>query len=208
MKASIRLLTVALFGTGGSVEIQFAAPDKAKLTVFVEGFGNVEKGNLGKVAWEVSPLTGARLLEGEEASRFLDGMNMKSTFAPELIYESIENTGIEEVEGEPCYKLAMKRKDSEDVDYTFYSVKTGLAVKSITQEPTQSGKITANTTLSEYKEIDGIKSAMKIVQELVGLGMTQEIVLESIKYNEPIEDAVFELPAAVKELAEQAEAKE
>lgn len=69
-------------------------------------------------------------------------------------------------------------------------------------------KVTANTTLSSYKEVDGLKSAMKIVQELVGLGMTQEIEFESIKYNAPIEDAVFELPAAIKELANEAEAEE
>ena len=192
----------------GALEVFFKHPDKARLNVEVQGIGTIEKGNLGKVAWELNPAMGPRLLERDEARRFLEGINLKATYDPASIYESIENVGTEEVDGEPCYKLAMKRKGSDDVDYTFYSQKTGLAVKAVTQEPTVVGKITATAVLSEYKEVDGIKSAMKIVQELAGLGMTQEIEFESVKYNEPIDDAVFELPAEAKRLAEEAEKSE
>jgi hypothetical protein len=190
--------------SGGTIELLFAAPDKARLNVTVDGFGKVEKGYLGQVAWEESAATGARLMEGEEASRFLEGLNLKATYAPESIYESIENAGIEAVEDERCYKVAMKRKGSEDVDYTFYSIESGLAVKTITHEPLPTGKVTVSTTLSEYEEVDGIKSPTKMVQELADLGMTQEIEIESVKYNEPIEDSAFELPKAAKELADKA----
>jgi hypothetical protein len=189
----------------GTIEIYFTRPDKARLIVDIPNFGKIEKGQLGKVAWEVNPQTGTRLLEGEEAARFLSGIDMRAQYDPASIYESIENAGVEDVDGQQCYKVTMKRKGSDDVDSVHFSVESGLAIKGVTHEPTPMGTLTVNTVLSDYKEVGGIKSAMKMVQELVELGLTQEITMESIQFNEPIDDSRYELPAAVKELAEEKE---
>jgi outer membrane lipoprotein-sorting protein len=196
---------IAQFNTEGTIEIYFARPDKARMNVDIPNYGKVERGQLGKVAWEVTPQGGPRLLDAQEADRFLAGLDMRAAYDAASLYESIENAGIEEVEGEPCYKLNMKRKGSDEVDVGFYSVETGLAVKALTHEPTQVGKLTITTTFSDYEEIGGIKSAMSLSQEMAELGMTQEIHFDSVEYNKPVDDGVFELPEEVKELAKDKE---
>ena len=55
-------------------------------------------------------------------------------------------------------------------------------------------------SVKKYKEFAGIKSAVEMDQNLVDLGMTQKIVIESVSYNEKIEDGVFEIPESVKPL--------
>lgn len=189
-------------GREGTLEIHYEKPDKIRINLEIPGLGKIEKGNLGDVAWEMSAVTGNRLLQGEEARRFREIASMKTTYDPSSVYESIENTGIEQVDGEPCYKVTMKRKGSDVEDATYYSVETGLAIKSVTHEATPAGPVTAHTTFSDYKEIDGIKTPMRQVQELAGLGMTQEIKIESLRYNEPIEESVFELPEPVRQLVQ------
>ena len=125
---------------------------------------------------------------------------MKIVLAPESIFQSIKNTGIEEVDRSPCYKLEMKRKGSVDIDTMYYSVKTGLLVKAVSMAPSVLGRIKVETTTSDYKVVDGLKYAMKIRQKMPDLGMTQNIEIESVEYNRKIEDSVFEVPAQIKEL--------
>ena len=139
-------------------------------------------------------------MQSEETKRHLEQMSMAIVYAPESIFQSIKNTGIEEVDGSPCYKVEMKRKESGDLDTMYYSVKTGLMAKAVTTAPSAVGKIKVETTPSDYKDIDGLTSAMKLTQRMPDLGMTQEIEIASIKYNEKIEDSVFEVPAQIKEL--------
>ena len=68
----------------------------------------------------------------------------------------------------------------------------------ITQrEGMQQGMVTV-TKISDYKEIDGVKIAHR--NESSGGQMNPIITFSSVEHNVDIDDAKFELPAAIKEL--------
>src|SRR6185503_10868787 len=58
-------------GMKGSLLLQQSAPDKMRTQIDVPGVGSIVKGTDGIQAWEVSAVTGPRLLEGTEKSEAL-----------------------------------------------------------------------------------------------------------------------------------------
>ncbi len=183
----------------GKMEMVFGLPNKAYIKVDLGGLGSQEQGLNDKMAWEMSA-QGNRRMSDEEHKRMMETVNLYSTFDPGKIYGSMENKGVEEVNGEKCYMLEMKRKDNDQVDKFYYSVKTGLVMRSLSKEPSPFGEIEVETTLSDYTTINGIKSPGKMSHKLVNLGMTQILEFNSIKYNQEIDDSKFAVPDAIKNL--------
>jgi hypothetical protein len=193
-------ITIQPLNVTGQVETYYAAPDKMLSIVDLPGIGETRQGINGAVAWEMSPVSGARLLGRQEATRLLEDLSSRSVAAPESIYAAMSNQGIEQVAGEPCYKVELKRKDGSDAEVTYYSVKSGLARKIQSQRPTPFGKVPVETTLDDYVEVDGIKAPATITSELSGLGMTQHVKIESFRYNQKLDPELFSIPDDVQAL--------
>lgn len=101
---------------------------------------------------------------------------------PELdIPEDAEVTGIENVDGEEAYVIAISDKET-----VYYSVESGLKLQTETETEMGSSK----TKTLDYKEIDGVKVPHKIIQSMG----PQEIELEAeeIKANTEISGDEFE----------------
>ena len=182
------------------MSMSFVAPDKFHVKVDLGGIGTESQTSDGKTVWATSTIQGDRIVEGEEADRLLESVNMKSIFAPEEIYKEMKTVGQEKVDGEDCYKVEMTRKKGGDKDVAFYSVKTGLQTKSITKAVTPLGKIEVSVKVSDYKEVDGIKSPHKMEQSMAGVGI--EIKVDSIKYNGEVDKKLFEMPDSIKKLVD------
>lgn len=154
------------------------------------------------VAWEISPMTGVRILEGDE----LENVQRNAYLHPELewrkIYAGAKTVGIEEINGKPAYKVELTPKGKDTTPhYEFYDKESGLLVRSIRTEPAQNGgKIKLRSDTLEWKEFDGIKipSKSKIMME------TQEVVftVEKVRHNEEIPAEKLQVPAQVQELLE------
>ena len=63
--------------------------------------------------------------------------------------------GVEDVEGEKAYKLEVT-KPSGKKSYEFYSVKSGLLVRNVSNQAGPQGETTITTDMSDYKEVSGI----------------------------------------------------
>ena len=184
----------------GSVLTQYAAPDRAKITIDLGQLGTTLQGIHGNIGWESSPNTGDRLLSQKETSLLLESISMRNAFETAKVYASIENKGREEVDGEACHRLELKRPNSDGVDQVFYSVASGLPIKTITSRVTPAGATVINSRVSDYKEYKGIKLATKIVQHIEAFDVTYEIQIESVEINSQLDEALFQVPESIKRL--------
>lgn len=182
----------------GKVEVVYVKPNKFHFQADLGALGKQERGSNGKVMWENSTLQGARLIEGEEAEQMMQGLSLDSITNPMKYYKSMKTVGTEEVNGDECYVLEMTRKNG-DVEKDYYSIKTGLKVKSVRSVASALGKIEVESFDSNYKKSkNGLLSAWTTEQK-VGPN-TVRISMSSVEFNVDLGNQSFELPDEVKEL--------
>lgn len=154
------------------------APPNTRSTIIFEGFGSVDNGVTDGVAWSVNPMEGSKILDGDEALIAIAGVAID----PFVDFKGEAKTvGEEKIGEEECYKV-----DIVGVGSAYFSKASGLLVKSDSAQGV--------ATMSDWKEVDGIKIAHKI--EIAG-EMAFEIVVESIEHNVEIADDAFALPAEI-----------
>ena len=205
-QASKGKISVPEMGMEGTMEIKQILPDKMAVKAQLGAIGSESSGSNGKHMWSVSTMTGARLIEGKEAQQMQDQGSFERIYSPATYYSDMQTMGIEEVEGEKCYKIELTKK-SGDKQYDFYSIESGLQVKSIQPiEIAQMGTVNISSIISDYKDVGGIKAAHKITQQLPN-GMSQVIEFTEMKYNVDIPESTFAIPAEIQKLIDKKEAK-
>jgi hypothetical protein len=200
LHTEIRTATMELAGKGMkfSVTIYRAAPDKSYSIVEMPGLGNAEEGTNGTVVWSRSAMQGPRIKEGDEREMTLLAAAFNADLLWREFYSSAENNGLEDVEGEPCYKVDLTSKNGNK-QTRYYSKKTGLMTKSAMTLKTQMGDIPTESLVSDYRSEGGILMPHKTVTKMAA----QELIMtvESVKPNAPIEPSRFDLPDEIKALA-------
>lgn len=173
----------------------------SRTEVEIPGMGVQSQGTSDGVAWELSMMSGPRILEGLEASSALRRADPVWFLHWEKHFPKAECTAIEDVEGQPCYRVELTATDGS-METHFFSVETGLEVQTAMTMQHQMGEIPATMLLSEYKEFDGILVPTRLVQRAAG--MEQVIVVKSVELNPKFEEGVFALPAEVAALLQPA----
>jgi outer membrane lipoprotein-sorting protein len=206
VKTRIETMTVEIPAAGVKFQTTayHAAPDKSYTVMEVPGAGKVEEGTDGNIAWSLSAMQGARIKEGDERAFALLEAAYDSDVRWKDYYKSVETTGTEMVEGEPCYKVELTSK--EGLKQTrYFSTKSGLMLKATMTMKTAMGDIPAETVLSEYRDEGGILAPHKMVNKM----MSQQMIIsvDSIKLNPEIDPSRFALPAEIKALVEKSKAK-
>lgn len=185
-------------GISGAMEINFNSKGKMYTKADLGAAGNIERGSDGKTVWEISTIQGARILEGDEAEQTLEEMNFEDILDPEKKYKSMKNLGKTSVNGEECYELELTKKSGK-VSNEFYSVKSGLKLKTIMEVATPMGDIKVASFDSNYKKSkNGIMTAWTSEQKFGAL--TQKMEMKSVEFNVDLDEKVFELPQDVKDL--------
>ena len=192
-------MEVAAAGIKGTVTRYAAAPDKSYVTTELEGVGKVEQGTIGGMAWDKNPMLGPRVKSGEEKAQALREGLFNGPLHWRDLYSKVETVGVETIDGEECYKVVQTPSEGKP-ETTYYSKKTGFAVKTTTVAASPMGDIPVEQTISDYKNFDGIMMATKMVQKAAG----QELMftIQSVKVNTEIPADRFDPPADIKALAE------
>jgi hypothetical protein len=178
----------------GKIKIIQAAPNKVAVITELGPAGKNTQATDGKSVWEISSLTGERLLDGPEKEEFL----RKATFNDELhskeIYDKIECVGIEDVEGKPAYKVSLTTKAGK-VETKFYDKASHLLVKETSTSKGPQGEFTVESFPSDYKPVDGILIPFTATEKALG----QQIVvkLTEVKHDADIPAETFRRPASL-----------
>jgi predicted Zn-dependent peptidase len=104
---------------------------------------------------------------------------------PETIAENATLKGIEQVDGEDAYVIAM-----DDTTTNYYNVETGLKVQSVKTISQAGQTMTIPTVLSNYQEVNGVKFPFTVSQSMGPQSFTFNV--SEIKVNEGVTDADFE----------------
>jgi len=174
-----------------------AVPNKNHTIMEVPGVGKVQEGTDGRVFWSLSALEGPKIKEGQEkAQAALVAVFNSDTHWREL-FKTAETVGVEDVNGQPCYKLELT--SIEGLKQTrYYDKKTGLLVKTSMMVTTQMGDIPTESLVSDYRKVDGVLMPFKTTGKMMGMDITATI--DTIEQNVKIDESHFTLPDEVKAL--------
>ena len=193
-------LTIEMPGMG--LEIKATSwkqrPDMDYTSADLGSMGEIKSGSDGRIAWEISPFSGPRLLEGNElAGKLLDNA-FDGVNSWKKMYKSVINEGIETIDGKPCYKITFIPKEGMPRTI-FFDTDTFLAVKAVSKIQTQEGVLEAERYYSDYRETGKILSARRIIVHMDGQPY-QEITVEGIEHNIEMPEGTFDLPEEIKTL--------
>jgi len=162
------------------------------------GMGKVMQGFDGKTTWSYNPMMGPSVLTGKEADEMKNSFKFKENEWRSR-YSKVETVGIETAEGEECYKVAVTTKGGSATATNFYSVKSGLLIKSVVKSATEMGEIEIQILAKDYRKVgDLILVPFQQITSMVG--QTVVLTISEIKINTDIPPSTFEPPAEVKAL--------
>lgn len=189
---------MAAAGVSGDLEISEARPNKSSMRISIPGMGQIEQGFDGTTAWSINPMQGPRLLTGREldAVREESGFGASSRQGPNVA--SAETVEKAEMNGESCYKVKITWKSGRET-FDCYSVASGLLVATIGKQESPMGTVEVTNLISDYKDFGGQKIATRLTQQV--MGNEQVLNISTVEYD-AADPAAFEMPAAIKALAE------
>ena len=185
-------------GLEGDLMLKASAPNLFRLDITAEGIGEISQGYDGKVGWGDNMMTGPTLMKDGE----LELLAIQSDFYVDLNYAKHYPT-IEVVEratfdGEPCWKVALRTAGGLET-FSYFSTVSGLLVGNEGDLPTSMGDVFVKVSIGGYREFDGRLYPTENRQEV--MGTQQVITLHEPDFTE-IDPSVFELPPAIRTLAD------
>lgn len=163
-------------------------PNKFSMVINANGMEVMKQtGDGSKVV--MGGMQGSRTIDGSAAQQ----MTAMNTIFPELHYteNGVKTTlvGPEKVEGKDTYKLSHTTADGAATWTDNFDAKTGLKVQSVMTMKSQQGETTTTSIFSDYKDVNGIKFPMTIMQQSPRGPMTMTI--DNVKINKGLKDSDF-----------------
>ena len=155
------------------------------------------KGTDGTHAWEVSAITGPRLLEGAEKQETLLEAAFDADLRPERTYAKMETLRIEPVQGRPAYVVQLTPRGGGAPRTSYYDKESGRLVKFVITSVRDMGTVRAESTVEDYRPEGALLLPHKVT--LSALGMEQILIFDSLSIA-PVPEAVYAMPAEVKAL--------
>ncbi len=188
---------------GSGIELKgitYNALPKKSYSVFESAVtGKMEQGSNGDIAWEISAMSGARIKEGEERDLALITGRIDAEINWRQIYETVEITGEDDVDGKPCHIVTATPKGGKPM-ISYIDKKTKLVLKAVLTVTAPQGTIKSEIFPLDYKKVDGILVPFKM--KMKQMGMEMNFTFDSIEHNTDIHEKIFALPPDIKALTE------
>jgi outer membrane lipoprotein-sorting protein len=95
------------------------------------------------------------------------------------------------MEGTPVYKLRLKKKDGDVIDY-FMDKETYIILKQSTKTTFNNQEVTSETFFSNYEMIDGIAMPMSMKTQV--MQNSSSVTIDSVEFGVEISDELFKKP--------------
>jgi hypothetical protein len=185
-------------GITGAGEELATKDNKLLMSTDLPGIGTLREGSNGKIFWAEDPINGKRVLTGAEAEQ----MRLAASWCPELqasqLFKSIEVKNEIGPGNAPLECLVMTPKEGAAIT-SCYDASTHLQVLQKGTHATPQGETPFLSVLKDWRDVGGIKMAWAVDTQEGPL--TFSLRVTEVKYDEPVADKVFELPAAGGEAA-------
>ena len=171
-------------------------PAGFRLEVPIQGTTMLQIFN-GEKGWMVMPWTGTTEPK-EMTEEQLKGFKKEADLeGPLYKYKekgsTLELVGKEDMEGSEVYNLKLTDKDGDVTNY-YIDADNFVILKTKSKTTMRGQEVESETFFSDYQEQDGFVTARSI--EMKNNGQTgQSMQITEIKYNEPVDDKLFQKPA-------------
>ncbi len=192
--------TMELMGQGIRGEMHFyaAAGDKSLLVVSFADIGiETRTGYNGEVGWSTDPLTGERVLQGDELQQVVDESDYYAALHDPSRFQSMETVEMTEFAGRSTYKLKLVYNSGRE-SFEYFDVESGRLVGKESLQHTLMGAINMRSFFSEYQQFGDLMVSAKVVQEVVP-GQMVELTISSIEFDN-VDPSTFALPASIEVL--------
>jgi len=175
-----------------TMQIYQKAPNKRLMVTTIPGYGEMKSGFDGQVAWSQAPNQEPKELEGAQAANakrdaiFNNELHWRETY-PKLELGKMAKSG-----GRQFYVIKATPKDGPSRTI-YYDAETFLVDRIEATIESPQGTVNMKSLLSDYRDVDGLKSPFEMKQVLPTGDITFK--LTEIKYNVEIDDAMFAKPA-------------
>jgi hypothetical protein len=185
-------------GLRGNVRAAQSSTGALLTRIEISGLGEITTGYDGEIAWATNPMIGPRLLRGQEFAQIKEDAHFLSALREPPAVRQMETVGINEMGGEPCYRVRVVWASGRQ-SHDCYSVVSGLLIgKELTQlSPT--GALDVTVVYSDYREFGGVRMPVLTTQRAAG--QQQVIRVEEVEFDTIAPDA-FAPPAEVAALLE------
>jgi zinc protease len=175
-------------------EIDQKAPNKLVSITDIPNFGVVRSGFDGTSGWKENPQTGMQDVTGELLAQMKRGAEFYHEIKLKELYGSMTVKGKESVNGHDAWVVEAVPTDSKP-EMLYFDADSGLVVRATGQTEGPNGPVDVDTTLSDYREVDGVKLPFEIHTERSDFTFT--IKWTEVKHNVPVDDAKFAKPVAM-----------
>jgi len=183
---------IPAMGAGGPIEMYAKAPNKNLVIINIAGFGVVQQGFNGTVAWAQEPTGGLRELSGPELvaakrdAEFYADIKFKEMYSKMTVKEKTK------VGDKDAYLVEAVPTEGA-VQKLYFDAQTGLVLRQDREADTPQGKMPIEVYLEDYRVVDGVKLPFTVKQVTPAFSFT--IKLDEIKHNVPVDDAKFNKPS-------------
>ncbi len=180
-------------GVRGVMTLQTQGNGRFSNHIDLGRYGRIEVVSDGESAWSLNPMTGLRTLHGDELMQAIVGHPLSVEGDWSHYFDAVEVKRRDTINERPAYVVRLKKGNLPSrtywVDAEFGDV---VRVKQITLE--RSVRIPVEVNYSDFKEVDGIRVAQRIVSKNPGSGKVV-IVLNNIESGVQMNDETFTLDA-------------
>jgi len=176
----------------GTQEIYAKAPNKELFVTDIPSFGVVQRGFNGTAGWSDNPQTGLVDITGDELAAMKREADFNEVYDLRNLYPKMTVKGKDSVNGKDAYLVEAVPAEGAPVTFAFDAA-SGLLVRAQTVADGPMGKTDVVTTLSDYREVDGVQVPFAIHSDLGQIAFT--IKISDVKHNVSIDDAKFNKPA-------------
>jgi hypothetical protein len=183
---------VATMGLKGEIEVYAKAPNKTLRVQHLSGVGEILDGYNGMIGWSQNPMAGLREKSGAELAAIARSSDIHAPIKTRQLYSKLEFKGKEKVGNRETYIILATPAEGAPVKM-YFDTQTGLMARMDTDLEIPEGRFHIETTVDDYREVDGVKIPFTIRQE--SSVSSAVIKLTEVKHNVAIDDAKFNKPS-------------
>ncbi|MGA2716514.1 MAG: outer membrane lipoprotein-sorting protein [Bryobacteraceae bacterium] len=166
----------------------------------IAGLGKQEEGSDGRIAWDRSPAIGPRVRPRKNPGALGITLDAAGVIAWRLLIEQVRTEAEEQIDGHDCYRVRLVPRNGTGDMIRWYDRATGLLYRSSLAARTDMGEVPVVMTFEEYRDIAGVKWPTRI--RTTASGQDTVFAADEVKLNEPLDDAVFDVPPEIRDLAQ------
>ena len=179
--------TVKVQGMSLTMNMFYKIPGKFLMEMIMNG-QTVQKQVLNGDKGKSSGMQGSKDITGDE----LEKLKMDAELFPEAKYDKLNYKttlkGIEKIDGKDAYVIDII-SPANSVTTEYYSVESGLKLRSVSSTDSQMGKMTQTTDVLEYATINNVQYPKKMKTTMGP--QTIEITVDTLEANTNMKDEIF-----------------